>query len=702
MTIKFFIVLILLIISAGSAFAQTTEFTYQGRLNDGATAANSNYDFEFRLYDAVSGGNLLGTQTRLGVPVTNGVFAVRLDFGAQFTGAARFLGISVKPAGSANPYTPLAPRLPVTSTPYAIRSLNSGTADTATNSLSLGGAAANQFVQTTDARLSDARNPLPNSPNYIRNSTQQQASTNFSISGTGDIGGNSNIGGNLNVSGNTLLLGGLTVTGTLSANLPSGDSSYIQNRTSQQPATNFNISGNGTVSNTLFAGTINSASQYQLNGNRFLSNYGVNNTFAGIDTGAANSGTDNSFFGYVAGNANTSGSNNSFLGSDAGGSNTSGNNNSFFGSDTGDSNTTGFDNSFFGRSAGSANTTANSNSFFGTFAGESNTANFNSFFGAKSGQANATGTSNSFFGYIAGAANTSGGGNSFFGKNAGDSNTDGDNNSFFGLLAGTANTSGNSNVFMGISAGDTNTTGSNNTVVGASADVGANNLTYATAIGAGTVVSLSNTIQLGRSNGTDWVEIPGRTYSRQRLEVGTSSNDASLFVYGFTSITGNLSVGGGAAVQGNLSKGGGSFKIDHPLDPLNKYLYHSFVESPDMMNIYNGNTTTNEKGEATITLPTYFEALNRDFRYQLTVIGVFAQAIVAEEINGNQFKIRTDKPGVKVSWQVTGIRKDPFAEQNRIKTEVEKPEKERGTYLYPKAYEQKTESSEPLKQTPKL
>src|SRR5262249_48563045 len=87
------------------------------------------------------------------------------------------------------------------------------------------------------------------------------------------------------------------------------------------------------------------------------------------------------------------------------------------------------------------------------------------------------------------------------------------------------------------------------------------------------------------------------------------------------------SFNGDVQIGGNLSKGGGSFKIDHPLDPENKYLYHSFVESPDMKNIYDGTVTTDESGEATITLPGYFEALNRDFRYQLTVIGTFAQAI---------------------------------------------------------------------------
>jgi hypothetical protein len=136
-------------------------------------------------------------------------------------------------------------------------------------------------------------------------------------------------------------------------------------------------------------------------------------------------------------------------------------------------------------------------------------------------------------------------------------------------------------------------------------------------------------------------------------------------------------------VAGTLSKSAGSFKIDHPLDPANQYLYHSFVESPDMMNIYNGNVTTDAEGLAVVNLPDWFQALNRDFRYQLTVIGQFAQAIVAQEIQGNRFVIRTDKPQVKVSWQVTGIREDAYANAHRIPVEEEKPVGERGLYLHP-------------------
>jgi hypothetical protein len=107
-----------------------------------------------------------------------------------------------------------------------------------------------------------------------------------------------------------------------------------------------------------------------------------------------------------------------------------------------------------------------------------------------------------------------------------------------------------------------------------------------------------------------------------------------------------------------------------------------------MLNVYNGNLTTDANGDATVELPTYFEALNKDFRYQLTVIGQFAQAIVAQEIQNNRFTIKTDKSNVKVSWQVTGVRQDPYANANRIQVEVEKPANERGTYLHPEVYGQ--------------
>ena len=116
-----------------------------------------------------------------------------------------------------------------------------------------------------------------------------------------------------------------------------------------------------------------------------------------------------------------------------------------------------------------------------------------------------------------------------------------------------------------------------------------------------------------------------------------------------------------------------NFRIDHPLDPQGKYLQHVSVESPDMKTFYDDTVTTDAEGYATVEMPAYFEALNRDFRYQLTVIGQFARVIVAQEIEDRRFVIQTDKPRVKVSWQVTGIRHDAYAEQHRVPVELDKP-----------------------------
>jgi hypothetical protein len=102
-----------------------------------------------------------------------------------------------------------------------------------------------------------------------------------------------------------------------------------------------------------------------------------------------------------------------------------------------------------------------------------------------------------------------------------------------------------------------------------------------------------------------------------------------------------------------------------------------------MMNVYNGVVVLDEKGEATVELPSYFGTLNKDFRYQLTCIGGFAPVYVSEEIHANRFSIAGGKPGLKVSWQVTGIRQDAWANAHRIQVEVEKSPTEKGKFLYP-------------------
>lgn len=164
----------------------------------------------------------------------------------------------------------------------------------------------------------------------------------------------------------------------------------------------------------------------------------------------------------------------------------------------------------------------------------------------------------------------------------------------------------------------------------------------------------------------------------------------SAILYGPVLIEGDL------VVVGDITKSSGSIRMDHPLDPSGKYLTHTSVESPDRMNIYNGNAVTDSDGYAEILLPDYIEALNRDFRYQLTVVDDsdgdgFIQTKIARKIENNRFTIRTDEPNVEVSWQVTGIRHDPYATANPFVVEKAKPEGELGKYLTPDLYGQPKE-----------
>jgi hypothetical protein len=126
-----------------------------------------------------------------------------------------------------------------------------------------------------------------------------------------------------------------------------------------------------------------------------------------------------------------------------------------------------------------------------------------------------------------------------------------------------------------------------------------------------------------------------------------------------------------------------AFRIDHPLDPAGQALMHSCVESNERKLVYDGVVTTDARGEATVELPAYFGALNRDLRYQLTVIGSFAQAIVKAKVKANRFTIATSEPGVEVCWQVSGVRQDAYATAHPLVVESAKTGREKGKYLNP-------------------
>ncbi|HKX84877.1 MAG TPA: tail fiber domain-containing protein, partial [Pyrinomonadaceae bacterium] len=550
-------VLAVLAILSGKSYSQTTSFTYQGSLTNNSTPAGGSFDFEFLLFDAVSGGNQVGsTQIRNAVAVSNGTFSVDLDFGSQFPGANRFLEIRVRPSGGGG-HTILSPRQKIASSPYSVKSLNAESAATATNAVQLGGLAANQYVLTGDSRMTDARNPLPGNPNYIQNqNAAPQASSNFNISGIGKAGvfdaeAHFSIGGSrvlgVTAAGSTFIGRDAGSVNTGLANTFVGNIAGTANTIGERNAFvgsfagRFNTIGTGNT----FVGFWTGHGNIDASNNSYFGRVageftnGPNNSFFGAFAGQGaqgiSTGSNNSFFGFQAGQSNTLGSFNAFFGYNAGRANTA-SDNAFFGASSGTANTTGTRNSFFGDRAGNENTTANDNSFFGYWSGRSSTGAGNSFFGAKAGSGpvgTSTGSNNSFFGFSAGESITTGSDNTFIGKEAGFTNTasaantfvgsmsgyhatgtqnsfvgagsgqgvagtaTGSFNSFFGYFAGNDNSTGTLNAFLGANTGDQNSSGSRNVFLGAesgtSNTIGSHNVFVGNASGLFSVDSDGNT-----------------------------------------------------------------------------------------------------------------------------------------------------------------------------------------------------------------
>jgi len=194
----------------------------------------------------------------------------------------------------------------------------------------------------------------------------------------------------------------------------------------------------------------------------------------------------------------------------------------------------------------------------------------------------------------------------------------------------------------------------------------------------------------------------------------TASNKSAI--YGYTSIAdsrgawfqSNATTGGGVGVVGQTNAPNGygvfsygntgatgtkSFLIDDPTDPANATLRHYSEEGPEPLNEYTGTVRTDAKGYAVIRLPDYFDALNKDPRYQLTVVDEtdspdFVLAKVVRKEAYNQFTIRTSKPNVEVSWQVKGVRNDPWMQKNGAPVRQQKSEANKGKYLQPELYGQ--------------
>ncbi|MCI4669516.1 MAG: hypothetical protein MRZ79_15385 [Bacteroidia bacterium] len=177
------------------------------------------------------------------------------------------------------------------------------------------------------------------------------------------------------------------------------------------------------------------------------------------------------------------------------------------------------------------------------------------------------------------------------------------------------------------------------------------------------------------------INFPGNTGTNGGiLFASTTAGSDRLQVWDTTTL--------GVFVIGNftVTSGTKNFGLDHPLDPANKNLFHNAVESPGYVTYYHGTVKLDANGEGVVSMPDYFEALNKDFNYQLTCIGGYAQVYIAEKINGNRFKIAGGKAGMEVSWQVTATRNDPWAKDHPYEAEQIKYPHQKGKYWYPEGY----------------
>lgn len=430
--IKSVFIAIALIVSAGGAWAQkhetltpetqnTESMTYQGRLMNAGVPANGTYDFQFKVTS--SDGTVLQTVEALGVPVNNGIFTARFSVNVSiFAGAIgpTFMSVGVRQLPT-EPYTPLAPSQPISATPLAFKSHYATQAGNAANADMLGGISPNQFVQSDDYRLINAREPLPGSENYIQNQNfETPQAAYFNITGTG------------------------------SANSFNARSSFQIDGLKMLAAPGF-----GNIFVGLGAGDSNTS--------------GFDNTFYGRDAGfSSTTASGNSFFGADAGRRTTV-AGNSFFGYQSGTANTTGAENAFFGTATGTYNQTGFRNTFVGFEAGNANNVGSTNTFIGFASGKASTnGTNNTFVGSSSGNSNLTGSQNVFVGDGAGYLNTLGVGNVFIGSTAGYSMEAGNRNVLIGNEVAFANTTGNDNVVIGSKAKFASGV-SNSVAIGASA-----------------------------------------------------------------------------------------------------------------------------------------------------------------------------------------------------------------------------------------
>ncbi|MHC4424935.1 MAG: hypothetical protein ACYSYV_02435, partial [Planctomycetota bacterium] len=593
-----------------------TAFTYQGRLLDGNAPADGLYDFEFRLYDAPDPNvaTQQGDTIKIDdVDLIDGYFVVDLDFGSDvFTGDARWLQIAVGPGelggpggpNEPNAYTILQPRQEVAPVPYAI------------------------YAQTTSLHSLDAADGSPTDAVYVDNE--------------GNVGiGTTSPAANLEIGRSGDLL--LKASGTDSGDI------IFQTSTGMQKA---RIWASGTV-NRLYLSSGDNTPDLTVAEN---GNVGIGTASPAVNLEIGNGGKL-----LLKGSSATPG-------------------------DTGDL--------IFQDSSGTQKGRIWSSPAVGVerlyLSSGDNTPDLTV---GESGRVGVGTASPTHKLHVNGSTSISG--NVGIGTSSSNAKLDVDGHIAISYPDPYLRTD-STNKHMVISGGSGwADTGATMVLRGANAADNAHGIELYTGgservrirsdgrVGIGTASPSAGTLHVMSSHFVGvYSECPNNTAVHGESEssngvYGYSRNDAGVQgngpigvhgygdkgVYGLSgdgtgvygeSVSGHAGYFKGTVrVAGALIKAGGSFQIDHPLDPENKYLQHSFVESPDMMNVYNGNVTLDENGQVVVQLPEYFEALNRDFRYQLTCIGGFAPVYIAKKISDNRFKIAGGKSGMEVSWQVT-------------------------------------------------
>jgi len=697
---KGFIAVILIVL--GAIYGDAQLFTYQGYLRDGSMPANGSYNLAFKLFNASSSGVQVGSTITLnGTDVANGLFTVELNFGATaFPGADRWLEIAVNG-------TTLVPRVKVNAAPYATFSQNtrgisvdgSGNVGVGTTAPSaklevVGTARVSAFRMTPGA---GAGKVLTSDANGM-GTWQDAPALSLPFSGTGIAFPGDAVFKITNTSSGYALLGqsdgnGIGVAGLSTTTVGVNKGVYGMSAS----ASGTGVYGEVTsATGSTYGGFFTSASQ---------TGFGVYATTTAL-TGVSIAG---SFWSQSTNGIGVSGYASASTGTTVGGlfqsDSTSG-----YGLISNAMATSGttYAGYFYNTSTGGigvyGKTTASTgNTFGGFFESDSSTGTGVM---ARTGQAGAIALQ---------AINTAGGTAAQFIGNVGIGtatptrplhiaspepvlnlqDTDSSTNQV-GYIS-LRNNAGSETGFIGFGSPSSPAAHFFNNRAGGSIILGTSGIERM-------IIGAAGDVGIGTS-------VPG---ARLDVRVSTPFGLAGLFISSAAGADGligtsSASSGDGIGVRGitNSASGFGvfstgrfsatgtkSFRIDHPFDPENKYLLHYCSEGMEPLNVYSGNVTTDHQGYATIELPGYFEEINRDFRYQLTVIdnsSDFILAKVTQEIQSNRFQIRTSKPNVKVSWRVESVRNDLFVRRYGAPVELNKPEHERGKYQHPELYDQPEE-----------